>query len=167
MGKSKLHRTLFFWLDRQQISKDERIALLVVMVVVVITVGMNVLLNKSTVPAPGNHQAILEEFERKSALIKEKEGEMQAKYSGIQEVELKGSEVMNTNDKKAASSQKINLNTATRSELESLPGIGSTYAQRIIDYRETNGGFSSVEELVEVKGIGDKTLEELKPFIEL
>lgn len=60
---------------------------------------------------------------------------------------------------------KINLNTASVSQLDSLPGIGATYAQRIIDYRNSHGGFKSIDEIKNVKGIGDKTFEKFKDMI--
>lgn len=57
---------------------------------------------------------------------------------------------------------KVNINTATAQELTTLPGIGQAKAEAIIKHRETNGPFKTVDQLTEVKGIGDKILEKLK-----
>ena len=59
----------------------------------------------------------------------------------------------------------LNLNTATAAQLETLPGIGPTLAQRIIDYRTTHGPFTSVAQLREVPGIGDARFAELEPLV--
>jgi len=59
----------------------------------------------------------------------------------------------------------VNLNSASSSQLDSLPGIGPAYAGRIIEYREANGGFKSIEEIQNVKGIGPKTFEKLRDLI--
>ncbi|NJN48245.1 MAG: helix-hairpin-helix domain-containing protein [Candidatus Competibacteraceae bacterium] len=58
-----------------------------------------------------------------------------------------------------ATAQTIDLNTATAEELATLDGVGATKAAAIVQYREMNGPFSSVDDLTKVKGIGDKTLE--------
>ncbi len=65
----------------------------------------------------------------------------------------------------AAQGGLVNLNTATVADLETLPGIGPALAQRIIDFRESNGGFRKVEDLLEVPGIGSKKFEELRDHV--
>lgn len=62
-------------------------------------------------------------------------------------------------------SGKININKTNKEELEKLPGIGPVKAQRIIDYRERNNGFKSVDELTNVDGIGVKTLQKIRDLI--
>ena len=59
----------------------------------------------------------------------------------------------------------VNINTATTEQLEMLPGIGESRAQEVVALRKKNGGFKSVDELSEVKGIGTVALERLRPFV--
>ncbi|MBM0127175.1 helix-hairpin-helix domain-containing protein [Pimelobacter simplex] len=64
-----------------------------------------------------------------------------------------------------ASGALVNLNTAGQGELESLPEVGPVTAQSIIAWRDAHGGFTSVDELLEVDGIGEKTLEQITPHV--
>ena len=65
------------------------------------------------------------------------------------------------------SNEKVNLNTAGVDELVTLPGIGKAYAERILEYREKNGPFKKVEDILNVRGIGEKTYERIKDRLTL
>jgi competence protein ComEA len=59
----------------------------------------------------------------------------------------------------------VNINTASAADLEGLPGIGAKTAARIIEYRQKNGPFKKIEELMNVRGVGEKNFLKLKPQI--
>ena len=63
---------------------------------------------------------------------------------------------------KAASTEKVNINTATSEQLQTLPGIGPALAKTIIEHRTKNGKFSKIEELLNVKGVGEKKFQKIK-----
>jgi competence protein ComEA len=65
----------------------------------------------------------------------------------------------------SSNGSRININTATFQELQTLRGIGPTMAQRIIEYRQTSGRFATVDDLTNVKGVGEKTLEKIRDSI--
>lgn len=73
----------------------------------------------------------------------------------------------NVNSKKDESNKKVNINTANKEELDTLPGIGEATAGKIIDYRNKNGKFKTKEEIKEVSGIGDSKYEQIKDLIEI
>jgi competence protein ComEA len=66
-----------------------------------------------------------------------------------------------------APSQPLDLNTATAEALLAIPGIGTVMAERIVQWREEHGPFQSVDDLMKVKGIGEKSLEKLRPYVKV
>jgi len=63
---------------------------------------------------------------------------------------------------KAASTEKVNINTATAEQLQVLPGVGPALAKVIVEYRTKNGKFNKIEELLNVKGVGEKKFQAIK-----
>lgn len=88
--------------------------------------------------------------------------------SGDEKNDNKDFNALETTNNKSESAFKIsnvNINTATQTELETLPGIGPSLALKIINYRKENGKFKSIEELKNVSGIGDNKYDEIKKYI--
>lgn len=71
----------------------------------------------------------------------------------------------NQNDQEASVSFPLNLNTCTAEELMTISGIGEVKASAIIEYREYLGGYTSVEQIKNIKGIGDKVYEKISPYL--
>jgi competence protein ComEA len=84
---------------------------------------------------------------------------------GISAQAGQGASPRSTPAAKTSVSGPLNLNTATVSQLETLPGIGKSTAQRILEYREKSGGFKKIEDLMNVRGIGEKNFLKLKPLV--
>jgi len=68
---------------------------------------------------------------------------------------------------KPPSTAPVNINTASAAEFEGLPGIGATMAARIVEYRQKNGPFKKIEDLMNVRGLGEKNFLKLKPQLTL
>ena len=63
---------------------------------------------------------------------------------------------------KAAATDKVNLNSATLEQLQTLPGVGPSVAKRILEHRTKNGKFNKIDEIINVKGIGEKKFQKMK-----
>jgi comEA protein len=66
---------------------------------------------------------------------------------------------------KAAPTGKVNLNTASAAELSALPGVGEKLAERIVEHRQKTGGFKSTQELMNVKGVGEKNFTKIQSYL--
>lgn len=174
-------RAFYFWIERLKISPAERKAVSLLMVLLVSLTLINALLEQQ-VPYDEEYYKELEQaFEQRAVLVQEKQDKILARYEPADSKPAAIAVVRDTlpsdsleteqtpEDELAGetTSERINVNTATAEVLQSLPGIGPVYARRIIEYRQENGHFTGAEELINIKGIGKKRLEKLKPFIKL
>lgn len=175
-----MKRRLFFWLEKLKISRNERMAVSVLMLLLLFFTAANALLPQRQPYDEAYYAEIEQVFRERSRILEQKEEAILARYRPASKVEegvaaaidTVGRDSLQTDTHGSVEDQsqigpKININTAGASELQKLPGIGPAYAGRIIAYRQKNGPFSSYDELLEIKGIGKKRLEKLLPFIQL
>lgn len=154
-------RWWFFRLEQLQITRRERVSVMMLILLIMIVHGVNHVLKQLEVQPPESHQKLLEEFRERSQ-----------QPPAIERVKPESEPILLSNERAAEKetmtaipNKKVNINTADMAALETLPGIGRTYARRILEYREQMGGFRTVDELTKVKGIGPRTLEKLRPHI--
>ena len=174
MKLNDLKRKFFFWTEKLQISRKERISVTMLLALLAILLTINLSLKKTFNYSQEQYDQITAEFERRSALILQQQKALEEKYnpdimlskSATQEARIEKSE-QDMENPPSISAKKININTANSEQLQSLKGIGETYAKRIIEYRKVYGAFQSIDELVNVKGIGEKRLENIRPFLTL
>ena len=175
-----IRRTLFFWFDRLKITPAERKAVAGSFLLLMLLSILNMVV---TPPAPygaGYYEALERDFARRTERMRQREAELMARYfpqevnpeSTADYVPIIPADTMEhgtAGDSTAAVQERhrIDINTADSETLQELPGIGPVYAARIIARRRTSGPFQSVEELLEIRGIGKKRLEKIKPFIQL
>ncbi|PWN08169.1 ComEA family DNA-binding protein [Rhodohalobacter mucosus] len=177
-----MRRYLFFLAERLEISRSERIAVIALLIITVL-LSAAYHLREPAFNANPEHYAELEQmFSQKSAQREAERNAILARYSpepesgsisaSVQESRLHPAQIVDGMDELAAEParsdpEKININTATAEELMRLPGIGPAYADRIVEWRRENGRFVRIEQLLEIRGIGEKRLEKLRPYIVL
>lgn len=173
-----MKRKLFYLIERLQIKRSERIAITILMVLTVImtfTYGTTDLIFSK----PEFDYSVSDSiFAAKSAQLTAERELILERYRPIEDVELATTSliVAKTDTMPPDSTEEstnvnsgslINVNTATAERLQELPGIGPAYASRIVEWRNENGPFVSKDQLIEIKGIGEKRLNTIRPLIEL
>lgn len=174
-----MKRRLFFLIEKLEIKRSERIAISALLILFVI-LGSVLTFNEQDANFEEGHYEELEQvFKEKSEQIKEEKDLIMARYEptrdvpvamsvradGNQKPNLPDTTVEEEEPKEPVSS--IDINTATNERLQELPGVGPTYAGRITTWRQENGAFTSKDQLMEIKGIGEKRLAKIKPLITL
>lgn len=176
MNFNELKRKTYFLLDKLQISRTERIALSLLIGILAVMFTATLFLQEKYNYSRAQYNEIVAEFERKSALMYQQRLEAEKKYlppaSAENEPMLLAELVEETGSVPeqagiASSAARVNINTAGVDLLITLSGVGEATARNILEYRQANGPFKSAEELLNVRGIGEKRFQEIKDFIEL
>lgn len=174
-----MRRKLFFLLEKLEIKRSERMAVSVLMILLVTLSGVLTFVDSEANYSEDEYRKLEEIFRKKSEAIKAEKNLIMARYKPIREVPVAVSvmenpepnitvpDTMENEHSASAPGELININTAGSELLQELPGIGPAYAGRIVSWREENGAFVSKDQLLEIKGIGEKRLARIKPLITL
>lgn len=173
-----MKRRLFFFLERLKITPAERKAVVSLLVALVLLAVLNRTLSSPIPYGAEDYIELEEQFKQRAAELKAREDQLMQRYfpvsEGPDEVYTARADTLPADSAgqqaplpTASGSPVININTAGQETLVTLPGIGPVYARRIIEYRKTYGPFKDIEELKNIRGIAEKRLGKLKPFIKL
>ena len=135
--------------------------------------GALLIMKKGTLAGESNKNSLMEEKNQKISELENKITDLEGQIEQLKSATPSADSQPATSPSPSASlaptpsqaAGKININTANVVQLDSLPGIGPVYAQRIIDYRTANGPFTSIDQVQNVKGIGPKTLEKFRDLV--
>ena len=149
-------------------------AAIIITLVITFTIGVIIKYSGWNRPEKFSYSETDKQFEEKTKLSfndlkqqnltesqKERSGEIKNLYDSL----LDANENKPGKQNEFKLDRKININTAYAADLLLLPGIGEITAEKIIDYREKIDGFKKIEDIMKVKGIGEKKFEKLKPYI--
>ncbi|REL24555.1 ComEA family DNA-binding protein [Rhodohalobacter sp. SW132] len=174
-----MKRKLFFWIDKLKIKRSERIMLSVCMISALILSGALLFIDFSHAPDEYDYSELEELFRERSKQQKQEHDMIMARYGGepaltdtmepeenVVQENVKSYEIPEP-EVTVADTTRINVNTANSEELQQLPGIGPAYASRIVEWRQENGKFQTVEQLLEIRGIGPARLENIRHLVEL
>ncbi|MDR9364226.1 MAG: helix-hairpin-helix domain-containing protein [Balneolaceae bacterium] len=174
-----MKRRLFFLIEKLEIKRSERIAISILFILMVILSGI-VTFNEPNANYSEEKYAELEKvFKEKSEQIKQEEQVILARYMPERDVPVSNSlssdnstkpklpDTTDSEERRPEADKVININTANKELLQELPGVGPAYSERIINWREENGPYTTKDQLLEIKGIGDKRLARIKPLITL
>jgi len=184
-----MKRTLFFWIDKLQIRRGERIAISVLLCLFLMISSVLLFVDFAPAPDDFNYEELEQVFHERSKIQQAEHDAIMARYSPetslppaepaeskdavekIAEGETQSADVKTYEtpepQQQFSDTTRININKADVEQLQKLPGIGPAYASRIVEWREKNGDFETISQLLEIRGIGPARLENIRPLIVL
>jgi comEA protein len=175
-----MRRKLFFLMERLEISRSERIAVSVLMILLVFSTSIWTMVQPYANYDEENYAELERIFAERSRLQKQEMESILARYEpqphdGLYLTEAKieaprdtvREDSTETDQGSERTGTLININRAGEKKLQELPGIGPAYASRIVQWRDQNGDFTDKNQLLEIRGIGEKRLAKIKPLITL
>lgn len=150
--------------NKLNFTKTEARVLLILLAVMIAGLGLKLYVNNDT----GGTNFDKEKADR---IIKRSAGTLVTDTISKESKELTKNDSTETKSKKKSkkgenlAQKSININTASKDVLMQLPGVGKSTAEKIIEYRETQGSFKRIEDIMKIKGIGQKKFDKMKEFI--
>lgn len=177
-----MKRRIFFFLEKLKITPRERKAIASLMIIFVLLAICNLALKPSEPFQDEQYVELQQQFRKRTAQLEAAKAKQMERYFPPVQKQQKMSVLPDTissdttdstssaeesEPSKEPGKSRINVNKADQETLKTLPGIGPAYSKRIIEYRQEHGGFKTIGELKKIKGIGEKRLEKLEPFVKL
>lgn len=177
-----MKRKIYFFLEQLEINRSERITVTILMGFIIIFSGIYYYHEPMVNYDPDHYENLERIFYEKSQQVEQERQGVLARYQPSNEIAttrdqpvleenaaIQAERVLDSvvETETVMNPEIININTASEEQLVTLPGIGPAYASRIVEWRDENGLFTEIEQLLEIRGIGERRLEQLLPFIEL
>lgn len=173
-----MRRKLFFYLEQLQITRRERIAVGFLIFCIAVFGTLSMILEQKAVYNEEYYEELERIFGERSRTVQAERDKILARYQPSDDHsstetrtgdnKIARNEVLeNRTDTTGTENKKININKAGTEELQILPGIGPAYAERIVEWREENGRFERIGQLLEIRGIGPRRLEAIRPLVKL
>jgi comEA protein len=174
-----MRRKLFFFLEKLQVTRRERIAIGILVVVLTVLGFLNVYIEQKAHYDEAYYEELEQIFGERTRQHNLERDEIMARYQPelppaeeiiTQQVQPEANDTIpgeNSTQVQNETENLVNINQADTAELQTLPGIGPAYAERIIAWRAENGEFKTAEQLLEIRGIGQRRLESIRPLITL
>lgn len=172
-----MRRKFFFLMEKLEIKRNERIAMSVLLIFLVTTSSIWTFQQSYANYDEKHYQELEEIFKQKSKELQDEKDVILAQYAPESDQPLTVSvaeeparefshpDTSGREQQEENAGDLLNINEANSEQLRTLPGIGPAYARRIIEWRDENGAFTSKDQLLEIKGIGEKRLAQIKPLI--